>query len=88
MIEWLARRIFGWAPLREHIFQEVHFYDYLDNIINDPEEMKTAASFYPDADGYRAWSQNPDTGKYYFNDIPEANFVDAASELEKMESHD
>jgi hypothetical protein len=56
MIEWLARRIFGWTALREHIFQEVHFYDYLDNIINDPEEMKTAASFYPDADGYRAWS--------------------------------
>ena len=88
MIEWLANRIFGWTRLRDHIFQELHFYDYMDNIINDPESMKTAASFYPDVDGYRAWSQNPDTGKYYFNDIPEANIIDASSELEKMESHD
>jgi hypothetical protein len=88
MIEWLANRIFGWTRLREHIFQEVHFYDYLDNILNDPEAMQIGSSFYPDSDGFRGWSQDPDTGKYYFNDVPEDSVIDAMLQLEKMESHD
>jgi len=88
MIEWLVNRLFWWAPLRQAIVEEVHMYDYLSNIINDPEAMKTGASFYPDTDGWRSWSQDQDTGKYYFNDVPENSMIDAFLELEKMESND
>jgi hypothetical protein len=86
MIEWLANRIFGWTRLREYIFEEVHMHDYINSIMGDPESMKVSSSFYPDNDGYRGWSQNQYTGKYYFNDIPENNVADAIIELEKMET--
>ena len=88
MIEWLARRIFSWTTLREEVVKEVHFYDYLDSIMKDPESMETAASFYPDSDGYRGWSKSPDTGKYYYNDVPEDSLMDAMLQLEKIESSD
>jgi hypothetical protein len=36
MIELLARAIFSWAPLREYIFDDVHMYDEIDRVINEP----------------------------------------------------
>jgi hypothetical protein len=36
MIELLARAIFSWAPLRQAMFDEVHFYDEIDRVINEP----------------------------------------------------
>jgi len=36
MIEILARAIFSWAPLRQAMFDEVHFYDEIERVINEP----------------------------------------------------
>ena len=85
MIDRLVNTLFRWDRLREAIFVEVHMYDYLDNIMKDPEAMKTGSSYWPDIDGWRGWSHNEDTDKYYFNDIPEDNCMDAMNELDQME---
>ncbi len=36
MIELLARLIFSWAPLRQAMFEEVHFYDSIDAAMQEP----------------------------------------------------
>jgi hypothetical protein len=36
MIDWLVQKIFWWTPLRDAIFAEVHMYDELDRVINEP----------------------------------------------------
>jgi hypothetical protein len=88
MIEWLARRIFGWTTLRKHIVDEVHLYDYISSVLQDPKSSEVGASFYPDFDGIRGWSKDQSLGRYYFNDIPEKTMMSALFELEKMESHE
>jgi hypothetical protein len=60
-------------------------YDKLSRIINDSDSMKTGSLCYPDTDGWRAWSYDPDKKRYYFNDVPEINLMDAFSALEEME---
>jgi hypothetical protein len=52
----------------------------------DPEAMKVASSHWPDLDGWRGWSKSDETGKYYFNDIPEDNAIAAMYKLEEMEN--
>lgn len=75
MIEWLARRIFSWASLREYIFQEVHMYDHLDSIINDPDGMKTASLSWMEGDTWYGWTHDDETNRYYFNDIGNKSLV-------------
>jgi hypothetical protein len=84
MIDRLVNTLFRWGRLREALFAEVHLYDYLDKIMADPESMKTGASYWPDIDGWRGWSQDEETNKYYFNDVPEENCMDAIKALEEM----
>jgi len=84
MIDRLVNTLFRWGRLREALFAEVHLYDYLDKIMADPESMKTGASYWPDTDGWRGWSQDEETNKYYFNDVPENNCMDAIKALEEM----
>lgn len=84
MIDRLVNILFRWERLRWAIFEEVHLYDYLDKIMGDPEGMKTAASFWPDVDGWRGWCHDEDTDKYYFNDIPEESSMNAMNKLNEM----
>lgn len=84
MIDKLVNTLFRWEKLRWAIFEEVHLYDYLDKIMADPESMKIASSHWPDVDGWRGWCHDEDTDKYYFNDIPEENCIDAINRLSEM----
>ena len=84
MIDRLVNTLFKWDRLREALFAEVHLYDYLDKVMADPESMKTGSLYWPDTDGWRGWSQDEDTNKYYFNDIPEDSCMDAIKALEEM----
>ena len=84
MIDRLVNTLFRWGRPREALFAEVHLYDYLDEIMADPESMNTGASYWPDIDGWRGWSQDEETNKYYFNDVPEDNCMDAIKALEEM----
>jgi len=75
MIEWLARRIFSWTNLREYIFEEVHLYDHLDTIINDPEGMKIASSSWMEGDTWYGWNYNSNAKRYYFDDIGNKSLI-------------
>ena len=85
MIDRLVNTLFRWTRLREALFDEVRLYDYLDKIMADPEAMKIASSHWPDTDGWRGWSHNEETNRYYFNDIPEENSIEAMLILDRME---
>ena len=74
MIEWLVNKLFWWAPLRNAIFAEVHFYDKLEEAINDPTP---GSGFWNDGDGWRSWTYSLERNKYYFNDIPESDLGEA-----------
>lgn len=69
MIDWLINRIFRFTSLREAIFEEVHMYDHLDSIINDPEGMKTASLSWSEGDTWYGWTYNSNAKRYYFDDI-------------------
>jgi hypothetical protein len=69
MIEWLVNRIFRWDPLRKAIFEEVHLYDHLDKIINDPKGMEIASASWMEGDKWYGWTYNSNAKRYYFDDI-------------------
>jgi hypothetical protein len=75
MIEWLARRIFSWTSLREYIFDEVHMYDHLESIINDPESMETASLSWCEGDTWYGWSHDSNAKRYYFDDIGNKSLI-------------
>ena len=74
MIDWLVNRLFWWTPLRNAIFTEVHMYDQLDKIIKDGNP---GSAYWNDGDGWRSWTYSEKFNKYYFNDIPEDELVNA-----------
>ena len=74
MIEWLINRIFSWNKLREAIFSEVHFYDKIDEALND---TTPGSLFWEESGGWKCWTYSKERNKYYFNDIPEKSLVDA-----------
>lgn len=82
MIDKIVNLLFRWKRLREALFIEVNFYNSMTRIINDPEAMKTATAFWDEGDGWRGWTI--EDGKYYFNDIPSYDMIDAMQELEEM----
>jgi hypothetical protein len=82
MIDWLVNRIFSWNSLRDAVTYEVHFYDQILEAINDPIP---GSLFWNDGDGWRSWSYDLDSKKYYFNDIPEQTSIDALNELRLMD---
>jgi hypothetical protein len=69
MIEWLVNRIFRWDPLRKAVFEEVHLYDHLDKIINDPEGMKIASATWMEGNRWYGWTYDSNAKRYYFDDI-------------------
>jgi hypothetical protein len=85
MIDWAVNRIFSIKSLREAVSEEVHLYDYLGRIMQDPESMKTAISMWDEGDGWRGWAIK-ENGNYYFNDIPEKSLMDLMDILQERES--
>ena len=75
MIEWLSNRIFSWTKLREYIFEEVHLYDHLDSIMNDPERMKTGSLSWMEGDMWYGWTYNSNANRYYFDDIGNKSLI-------------
>lgn len=74
MIDWLVRKIFWWTPLREAIFDEVHFYDMIEERLKD----KTPGTMlWHEGDGWRSWTYSAEENKYYFNDVPSDNLSEA-----------
>jgi hypothetical protein len=69
MIEWLVHRLFWWAPLRNAIFNEVHFYDEIDKSIKEYEEMGPANLSWIEGDTWYGWIYDKEKGRYYFNDF-------------------
>ena len=75
MIEWLAIRIFSWTSLREHIFEEVHMYDHIDSILNDPEGMETGSLSWCEGDTWYGWTYDSNAKRYYFDDIGNKSLI-------------
>lgn len=82
MIDWLVNKIFSIKALREAVTAEVHMYDSLGRIINDPESMKAASAFWDEGDGWRGWTI--EDNKYYFNDVPEHDLMGVMESLDEM----
>lgn len=74
MIDFIVRNLFKWPALRLALFDEVNWYNSLGLIVEDPEAMKTAATFWWEPDGWRGWQEHE--GKYYFHDTPESTIGD------------
>lgn len=74
MIERLVNAVFWWAPLRNAIFAEVHFYDELEKRIKD---TTPGSAYWNDGDGWRSWIYSVERKKYYFNDLPEESLGEA-----------
>jgi hypothetical protein len=75
MIDWLVNKLFWWAPLRKAIFAEVHMYDHLNTIINDPEAMSIASSNWMEGDVWYGWSYDSNAKRYYFDDIGNKSLI-------------
>lgn len=75
MIDWLVHKLFWWAALRKAIFDEVHLYDHLDTIINDPEGMKISSSSWMEGDTWYGWSYDSNENRYYFDDIGNKSLI-------------
>ena len=85
MMDKFVNFLFKFDTLRNAIFDEVHMYDMLKERLEDPEAMTIGSHLYPDYDGWRGWSKSLTINRYYFNDIPEKNFILAHNEIELME---
>lgn len=81
-MENLVNWLFKWNRLRRAIFAEVDFHNSIGRIMNDPEAMKTAATFWDEGDGWRGW--NIENNKYYFSDIPEHDLFGVMQTLDDM----
>lgn len=74
MIDWLVNTIFKWGSLRRAIFAEVHMYDEVSERLKD---TTPGSMFWHDGDGWRSWTYSAERNKYYFNDIPEEDMLNA-----------
>ena len=75
MIDWLVNRIFSWENLRNAIADEVHMYDHLDSIMDDPDKMKTSSLSWMEGDTWYGWTFNESTNRYYFDDIGNKSLI-------------
>jgi hypothetical protein len=75
MIHWLVNRIFRWDSLRNAIFDEVHMYDHIETILNDPDGMKIASSSWMEGNAWYGWTFNESKNRYYFDDIGNKSLV-------------
>jgi len=75
MIDWLVHKLFWWTALRKAIFDEVHLYDHLDTIINNPEGMEIASSSWMEGDMWYGWNYDSNAKRYYFDDIGNKSLI-------------
>ena len=65
MIEWLVHKLFWWAPLRQAIFEEVHFYDQIEAAMNEP----TTNCSWKEGELWYGYTLNEMHNLYLFDDI-------------------
>jgi hypothetical protein len=65
VIEWLVHKLFWWAPLRQAIFEEVHFYDQIEAAINEPTTNLT----WEEGGLWYGYTLNEMHNLYLFDDI-------------------
>jgi hypothetical protein len=75
MIDWLVNLIFRFTPLRKAVFDEVHMYDHLYAIVNDPEGMEIASSTWMEGDMWYGWRYDSNAKRYYFDDIGDKSLI-------------
>jgi hypothetical protein len=72
MIELLARLIFSWAPLRQAMFEEVHFYDSIDAALQEPTTNLT----WEEGGLWYGYTYNEQHKIYLFDDIGHESMTD------------
>jgi hypothetical protein len=72
MIDWLVNKLFWWAPLRNAIFAEVHMYDELDRVINEPTDNLS----WEEGGLWYGYTYDSNAGRYYFDDIGHESLID------------
>jgi hypothetical protein len=75
MIDWLVNRIFSWDTLRYAIFDEVHMYDHLEDIMSDSDAMNTSSLSWMEGDMWYGWTYNSNAKCYYFDDIGNKSLI-------------
>jgi hypothetical protein len=69
MIEWLVNRIFRWDPLRKAVFDEVRMYQSIDRSMWEYEKSGPTNLAWSEGDRWYGWTYNPNSKRYYFDDI-------------------
>ena len=75
MIDWLVNRIFSWDTLRYAIFDEVHMYDHLEDIMSDSDAMNTSSLSWMEGNMWYGWTYNSNAKRYYFDDIGNKSLI-------------
>ena len=76
MIDRLISTIFSWGKLRLAIFDEVHMYDRITEMLNDKEGMEIASKYWQEGDTWYGWTYNKEFNRYYFNDYGSKSISD------------
>jgi len=72
MIDWLVNKLFWWTPLRQAIFAEVHMYDELDKVINQPTNNLS----WEEGGLWYGYTYDSNAKRYYFDDIGHESLID------------
>ena len=72
MIDRLVQKLFWWTPLRDAIFAEVHMYDELDRVINEPTNNLS----WEEGGLWYGYTYNEMHKTYLFDDIGEESLTD------------
>jgi len=72
MIDWLVNRLFWWEPLRRAIFAEVHFYDQIDAVLNEPTDNVS----WEEGGLWYGYTYDSNARRYYFDDIGHESLID------------
>lgn len=83
MIERLVHLFFRWEGLRNAIFEEVHFYDGVEESLKEPT---TNLTWCEDDGLWRGWHYNEKYKIYRFNDVGYENLLDLWEDTWKWES--
>lgn len=65
MIDWLVNTLFRWGRLREALFAEVHFYDMINERLNEP----TTSLSWKEGELWYGYTYNEMHKTYLFDDI-------------------
>lgn len=65
LVDWFINKLFYWAPLRQAIFAEVHFYDQIEAALKEPTTNLT----WEDGGLWYGYTLNEMHNIYIFDDI-------------------